>query len=34
MPQHIPLKFDAADVAAALAARDAGWRSWKPNWPR
>ena len=22
-PQHIPLKFDAADVAAALAARDA-----------
>ena len=22
-PQHIPQKFDAADVAAALAARDA-----------
>jgi hypothetical protein len=22
-PQHIPLKFDAADVAAAIAARDA-----------
>ncbi|HEX5231207.1 MAG TPA: pyridoxamine 5'-phosphate oxidase, partial [Bradyrhizobium sp.] len=22
-PQHIPLKFDAPDVAAALAARDA-----------
>ena len=30
-PQHIPQRFEAADVAAALAERDKRIASWKPR---